>query len=277
MIKIIEAEYLLMKKYIEENCGIYLEKGKEYLIESRLSDLAIQNGCDSFQEFHAKAKKDFGGKLRDQIVDAMTTNETLWFRDDSVWEYLKKILIPKIVNSVVETGKVRIWSAASSTGQEAYSLAMLIDEEAKSRGLSSIMSNVEILATDISSSALFLAKMGRYDSIAIKRGLPPDKKEKYFTKSGNVWCFDQDLKKRVQFKKFNLQNSFVSLGTFNLILCRYVMIYFSPLFKKEIFKKIAGALKPKGILLLGASETLRDFSDDFDISYYKNALINTKK
>ena len=277
MIKIVETEYLLMKKYIEESCGIRLEKGKEYLIESRLSDLAVQNGCNSFLEFHAKAKRDFSGQIKDKVIDAMTTNETLWFRDDSIWEYLKINLVPKIIDKVIKTGKVRIWSAAASTGQEAYSLVMLIDAEVKSRGFPSIINNVEVLATDISSSALFSAKMGRYDSIAMRRGLSLDQQKKYFTPKGNVWCFDDELKKRVEFKIFNLQNSFASLGMFDLILCRYVMIYFSPIFKKEIFKKLANVLTSKGTLILGASETLRDFSNDFDISYYKNAIINTKK
>jgi len=277
MISITPPEYMLMKKYIEEQCGIHFEDGKEYLIETRLSDLVIETGCNSFQEFHLKAKTDTTGKLRDRIVDAMTTNETLWFRDASLWEYFKETGVPELLDLAEKKGRVRIWSAASSTGQEPYSLLMLLDEQSKARGNPALLDRIEILATDISSSALFIAISARYDSFSINRGLPADKKEKYFTRDGNVWVFDQELKKRVKFKKFNLQEDFAPLGLFDLILCRYVTIYFSDAFKREVFSKMAGALNPSGILILGATETLRGYSEDFEIKYANNALINIKK
>ncbi len=277
MIKITEPEYILMKKYIEEHCGIHLAEGKEYLIESRLTDIVAESGCKSFQEFHLKARLDHTGKCRDLIVDAMTTNETLWFRDESAWTYLRETAAPFLLDRAANKKDVRVWSSAVSTGQEAYSLLMLLDEQAKARGTPYLLDNIEILATDISSAALFLAISARYDSIAINRGLPPDKKNKYFTQDRGVWIFDQELKKRVQFKRFNLQNSFTPLGQFDLILCRYVIIYFSDTFKRELFAKLATVLKPEGTLLLGATESLRGFSDDFNISYYKNAVINTRK
>lgn len=277
MIKITEPEYILMKKYIEEHCGIHLAEGKEYLIESRLTDIVAETGCSSFQEFHFKARLDSTGKYRDRIVDAMTTNETLWFRDESAWTFLRESAVPFLLDQAASGCEVRVWSSAVSTGQEAYSLLMLLDEEAKARAAPYLLNNIEILATDISSAALFLAISARYDSIAINRGLPPDKKEKYFTQEGDVWIFDQELKKRVQFKRFNLQNSFTPLGSFDLILCRYVIIYFSDTFKRELFAKLAGVLKPEAKLLLGATESLRGFSNDFNISYYKNAVINTRR
>jgi len=277
MISITPPEYMLMKKYIEEQCGIHLEDGKEYLIETRLSDLVIETGCNSFQEFHLKAKTDVTGKLRDRIVDAMTTNETLWFRDASLWEYFKEVGVPELLDLAERKGRVRIWSAAASTGQEPYSLLMLLDEQSKARGKPALLDRIEILATDISSSALFIAISARYDSFSINRGLPADKKEKYFTKDGNVWVFDQELKKRVKFKKFNLQEDFAPLGLFDLILCRYVTIYFSDAFKREVFSKMAKALNPNGILVLGATETLRGYSEDFEIKYVNKALINVKK
>ncbi|MDM8525017.1 protein-glutamate O-methyltransferase CheR [Desulfococcaceae bacterium HSG8] len=277
LLKITEPEYILMKTYIEEHCGIHLEKDKEYLIESRLHDLLTETGCRSFQEFHFKARTDRTGELRDRIVDAMTTNETSWFRDKNAWEYLKEMAVTMLLNQVLEIGKANVWSAAVSTGQEAYSLIMLLDEAAKERGLPSLSEKVEIFATDISSSALAVAASARYDSIAMNRGLPDDKKEKYFTKEDNSWLFDQELKKRVRFKKFNLQNSFVFPDKFDMILCRYVTIYFSDTFKREVFKKMSDMLRPGGILLLGATESLREFSDDFEISYYRSVVVNTKK
>ncbi len=277
MVTITEPEYILMKQYIEEHCGIHLEDGKEYLIETRLSDLVIETGCASFQEFHLKARNDVAGKLRDRIIDAMTTNETLWFRDETAWQYIREVAVPGLLDRAEQSGKARIWSAAASTGQEAYSLLMLLDEQAKARGKPSLTNNIEILATDISTSALFIAMSARYDSFSINRGLPADKKTKFFTQEGNVWVFDQDLKKRVKFKKFNLQESFMSLGTFDMILCRYVTIYFSESFKRDVFSKMARVLRPGGVLLLGATESLRGYSDDFNISYHNRALINIKK
>ena len=278
MLKITEPEYVLMKKYIEEHCGIYLERDKEYLIESRLSDLLSETGCKSFQELHLKARmQDPAGELRDRIVDAMTTNETSWFRDKNAWDYLTEVAVPDLLHRSAETGKARVWSAAASTGQEAYSLVMLLDEAAKKRGLPSLSERVEILGTDISSSALSSAISAQYDAIAMNRGLPQEKKANYFSKVGKFWLFDQKLNKRARFEKFNLQDDFIFADPFDLILCRYVSIYFSETFKRELFSKMAGILKPGGVLLLGATESLREFSNDFEISYYKGAVINTRK
>ncbi|MEA1967993.1 MAG: protein-glutamate O-methyltransferase CheR [Thermodesulfobacteriota bacterium] len=265
-----------MQKYIEEQCGIRLEKGKEYLIESRLTDLVIENGCKSFKEFHSKAQSDSSGKLRDRIVDAMTTNETLFFRDNSAWEYIKEVAVPMLLDKAEKGEKARIWSAAASTGQEAYSLLMLLHDMVKTRGKPDLLDKIEIIGTDISTSALFLAISARYDSMSVARGTPQDKKKNYFTQNGNVWEFDQVLKKRVTFKQFNLQNNFRSLGVFDLILCRYVAIYFSNLFKRELFSKMSRALKPGCVLMLGATESLRGLSKDFKIMYHKDAVINEK-
>jgi chemotaxis protein methyltransferase CheR len=278
MFKITQPEYILMKKYIEEHCGIYLQEDKEYLIESRLADLLEETGSRSFQEFYLKARiHDPAGELRDRIVDAMTTNETSWFRDKNAWDYLKEVAVPALLDRAAETGRASVWSAAVSSGQEVYSLLMLLDEAARERGQPSLPERIGILASDISSSALSSAMSAAYDSIAMSRGLPEDKKKKYFRQAGNVWLFDQELKKRVQFKRFNLQNKFVFPENFDLILCRYVSIYFSEAFKRELFAKMTGVLKNRGVLLLGATESLREFSTDFEISYYKNTVINTRK
>jgi len=271
MLKINQSEYLFMQKYIEAQCGILLEKGKEYLIESRLTDLAVENGATSFTEFLSKAQSDYSGKLKDQIVDAMTTNETLWFRDHSAWEYIREVAVPLLLDKAEKGERVRVWSAAASTGQEAYSLLMLLHDAVTARDKPYLLNQVEILGTDVSNSALFTANSGRYGAMALSRGLPEDKKQTYFTKSGNEWEFDQALKNRVTFKLFNLKNSFISLGLFDLILCRYVAIYFSDLFKRELFSKMAKALKPGCAFLLGATESLRSFSHDFKISYYKDS------
>ncbi|HAO21961.1 MAG TPA: chemotaxis protein CheR [Desulfobacteraceae bacterium] len=277
MLKLNEPEYILMKKYIEDQCGIHLKENKEYLIESRLADLLAETGSKSFQEFHFLARTDTSGKLRDQIIDAMTTNETSWFRDKSAWEYIQEITIPALLEKAQQFGKVSVWSAAVSTGQEIYSLLMLLDEAVKNRGTPSLLDNIDLMASDVSTSALLSAASARYDVLAMNRGLPEDKREKYFTQDGQFWLFDQQLKARVRFKKFNLKDSFSFFTPFDLILCRYVSIYFSDKFKQELFAKIAALLKPGGVLILGATESLREFSSEFEISYYKSAVINTKK
>ncbi len=278
MFKITEPEYVLMKKYIKEHCGIHLEKDKEYLIESRLSDLLVDTGCRSFQEFHLRARtKDQTGALRDRIVDAMTTNETSWFRDKNTWDYVREVAVHQLLSRAAETGRARVWSAAASTGQEPYGLLMFLDEAARERGQPSLLDRIDIMATDISHSALTTAVGASYDSIAIHRGLPEATREKYFVKSGKSWVFDQEMKSRVRFERFNLQDDFMFPDHFDLILCRYVSIYFSDTFKRELFAKMAGVMKPRGIMLLGATESLREFSNDFEISYYKNTVINTRK
>ncbi len=277
VIKITDREYELMKAYIEQHCAIHLEAGKEYLIETRLSDLVLETGCTSFTEFHKKAMTDVGGKLRDRVVDAMTTNETLWFRDAAVWKYMEEVVVPELIDKVEAGQRPRVWSAAASTGQEAFSLVMLLKEEAQRRGKPMLANQVEILGTDISSSALFLAMSGRYDVLAIGRGLSAERKQKFFKQDGRVWVLQDDIKKAVKFKRFNLQEPFTAVGQFDIVLCRYVAIYFAPRFKEELFSKFARVLKSKGLLILGATETIRGFSDDFDIKVHKNCIYNQKK
>ncbi len=277
MLRITDPEYVLMKTYIEEHCGVHLEEDKEYLIESRLSDLVAASGCRSFQEFHFKARTDLSGRLRDQIVDAMTTNETSWFRDKGAWEYLAEVAAPDLLDRAAEAGGAQVWSAAASTGQEPYSLAMLLEEEALRRGRPSLAARVEIMATDISTSALLTAMAGRYDAIAMNRGLAEERRERYFVREGRSWVLDPRIRERVSFKKFNLQNPFIFARPFDLVLCRYVSIYFSEGFKRDLFAKTASVLRPGGVLLLGATESLREFSREFEISYYKNAVINTRR
>ncbi|KPA17843.1 chemotaxis protein methyltransferase CheR [Candidatus Magnetomorum sp. HK-1] len=278
MITVSEPEYLLLKQYIEKHCGIVLEKGKEYLIETRLSELAKEAGAKSFLDFHLLAKKDHTGHLRKCIIDAMTTNETSWYRDISAWEYIKKKAIPNLIERMFIGNKIRIWSAAASTGQEAYSLAIAFYEALQNRRLLNQFQNIEIIGTDISPSAIKIANSGRYDNIAIQRGLPQEKKNRFFKQESNYWTIFPEIKKIVKFKEFNLQNSFISLGQFDFILCRYVTIYFSETFKRELFSKFSRALKyPRDTLLLGATESLRGFSDSFDIKYYDNTMINMKK
>ncbi|MBF8982102.1 protein-glutamate O-methyltransferase CheR [Lutibacter sp. B2] len=278
--KLSSNEFTLMKKYIEEKCGISLGEEKAYLIESRLSRLLISSGLSSFSEFYSKIIKQDDKHMTEKIIDAITTNETSWFRDKIPWIILEEVLLPKYINQIRngEKSKIRIWCAACSTGQEPYSIIMCIDHFLNKNGIKDItLDDFEILATDISSTVLQIAKMGRYDSISIMRGLDQTYKNKYFESQGRVWLIDEKIKNAVRFKAFNLQNSFLLLGKFDIVFCRYVMIYFSKEFKEEIVRKIAYALEDEGLLFIGSSELLNNKDDYFEKNYYQNSPYYRKR
>jgi chemotaxis protein methyltransferase CheR len=260
---ITDQEFRLLRDYIEKNCGINLDRNKMYLIESRLNTLMIENGCDNYSALYHKASVDKTNALRDKIIDAMTTNETLWFRDSGPYDSLRELLA--VYASQIRSGKrskVRIWSAACSTGQEPYSIAISVLESGQS-GLRP--EHVEIIATDISSTVLFMAKLGRYDAIAINRGLSPAMRDRYFKPEGRVWALEDKVKQMVTLKKMNLQESFAPIGKCDIVFCRNVLIYFSEQFKKDIFSRLAGLLRPSGYLFIGASESLSTYSNDYSM------------
>lgn len=266
--KITKKEFFLFKEYIYKYCGISIPDEKLYLIESRLTKLVVESGCEDFTEFYFKVESNKLTNYKEKIIDAITTNETLWFRDKKYWDLLKYM----IENYCSENrfSKIRIWSCACSTGQEPYSLAMLIDDICSKNKISS--SKFEIVATDISPTVLFMAEKGIYNQVSIRRGLEEYYKEKYFTKAGNLWILNNKIKSMVKFKKFNLQNSFISFGKFDIILCRNVLIYFSKELKKEIIDKITKILNENGKLILGSSEMLFNISDEYEKKVYLNAI-----
>ncbi len=275
-VSISAVDFKSLRDYIEENCGIALGDEKAYLIETRLTKLMVQNGCDDFGAFYRKIKADPTSQLRDKIVDAMTTNETLWFRDQHPYVILKEKLLPEMAALLSEKRRlrVRIWSGASSTGQEPYSIAMTIHEFCRAHGKVTPQ-QFEIVATDISPSALFIANSGRYDQIAMSRGMSDEMRARYFKQEGHVWVMDESVRKMVIFKRFNLQDPPDALGKFDIVFLRYVAIYFSASLKQKIFSNIARLLAPSGYFIIGAVESLRGFNDDFEAlshatgTYYK--------
>lgn len=252
-------KYDLLRRYIENHCGIHISGNKEYLIESRLASLVGKMGCRGFDDLYFKTRNDPGGKLRDQIIDAMTTNETLWFRDAHVWTTIENRLLPALAEKILGGRKLRarIWCAGCSTGQEAYSLAICAERVAgklAARGLRS--EHFDIVATDISDSALRIAAAGRYDRISMSRGMRDGYKSLYFSADGAVWVINEELKRRVRFERFNLLDDFDALGFFDMVLLRNVAIYFSDKYKQDLFDRVARTLYPGGAVLLGASESL---------------------
>ena len=281
-IAINQEEFVLLREYIQKECGIVVGDEKMYLVESRLARLVVETGSKSFKEFYLKAKSDFSKKIRNKIVDAMTTNETLWFRDIKPWYIIEDIIIPKLISDLKsgKKNKIVVWSAACSTGQEPYSFSMLLKEALKREPKLSPKQFL-ILATDISPSALYMGISGRYNSIAMSRGMQ-DKfklfKQRYFKNKGSVYEISDELKKMVTFKKFNLQNPFTKIPKCDLIFCRNVAIYFSQQFKKKLFKKIHSKLNKDGFFLIGATESLIGYSNDFEQNQYKKGVYyKTKK
>lgn len=266
-------EFELFRKLIETECGIAIGDEKAYLLESRLSKMLDENGCDNFTQFYDKTRLD--SQLKNKIIDAMTTNETLWFRDDSPYMALNEHFFPLFSEQLKQGSKkqVRIWSAACSTGQEPYSIAINAHEFSKSgQGSALLNGGLNILATDISNSVLFLAKAARYDAISISRGMPESLLNRYFQQDGRVYVLENKIKEMVQFQQLNLMKSFNQMGMFDLILLRNVAIYFSVEFKMDLFRRISQVLNPGGYLMLGASESLHGLSDDFDRLEYNRCV-----
>ncbi len=258
-------EFRLIGDYIEKHCGIHLEKEKMYLVESRLAVLLVENGCNSFAELHRKASADTTNALRDKVIDAMTTNETLWFRDGGPFEILRGLIdgfAEEIGNG--RRSRIRIWCCACSTGQEPYSVAMTVLESGR-YGSGLKPEQVEIIATDISSTALFMAKMGRYDQLSISRGLKQEYRDRYFRSEGRVWSLADNVKKMVTFRKMNLQESFLGIGKCDIVMCRNVVIYFSEGFKRDIFGRLTDVLRPSGYLFVGSSESVSAYCGNYQM------------
>jgi chemotaxis protein methyltransferase CheR len=260
---ITSAEFRLLRDFIQEHCGICLGEEKAYLVEARLAGLLARHGCADFGAFCRLARNDASPALREEIIDAMTTNETLWFRDAHPFTILREKLLPPLAGEILNRtrGRIRIWSAACSTGQEPYSIAMAVLDYCRTHpGLEPFQ--FEILATDISPSALLLARAGWYDETAMRRGLPDDLRERHFHPDGAGWAVNEDVKRLVTFRKFNLQDSLEPLGSFDIVFCRYVTIYFADEFRRRIFAGIGRLMAPSGHLLISAVESLRGIADD---------------
>lgn len=272
-IKITPEEFPLMRDAIEQISGIRVGDGKAYLLESRLAKLLAEYNCGTFQAFHLLLKTRLDPGLRSKVINAMSTQETLWFRDTHPFRIFTEKLLPEYLKEMAagRRQRVRIWSAASSTGQEAYSFAMLILDAQRAPG-GARPGSFEILGTDIASSAVEAAKSGLYDRIAMGRGLPGDFRTRYFTDDGRYCRIADDVRRMVTFREFNLQDSFGALGHFDIVLCRNVAIYFSDAFKKELYRKINTALNPGGYLFLGSSESISAYSSDFDLLDHKGGL-----
>jgi len=254
---------------LEDACGIVLGDNKQYLVTSRLTKLISDNEINSFSMLMKRMKVD--EKLRNHIMDAMTTNETSWFRDVYPFDILKEKLLPELIKTQPRT--IRIWSAACSTGQEPYSLSMMVQEYLQSKPGRLSTDTVQIIGTDISPSVLAVAKSAVYEGVAVSRGLPEERKARFFRETSGGWEVSVDIKKRVSFRELNLMQSYTLLGRFDIIYCRNVLIYFSTELKCDILARMAKCLNPGGFLVLGGSESIINYSNEFDLIRWRNGVI----
>lgn len=250
---ITDSDFDFLREMLLARSGLALSREKRYLVESRLNPVCRQRNLLSFNELVTKLRSGRDGELERVVIEAMTTNETLFFRDRAPFDIFKQTLLPHLMKEKAGKGRLRIWCAAASTGQEPYSLAMILDEMAP--GLSGW--RIEILATDIADCVIHRAKQGIYSQFEVQRGLPIQFLLKYFTQVGEQWQISPKIRGMVDYRPLNLIRDFSALGEFDIIFCRNVLIYFDPKLKSDVLNRLSRSLtSPHGVLVLGASETV---------------------
>lgn len=244
--------FKFIQDFARDTAAIVLEAGKEYLVETRLSPIAKQAGFPTLDAFINQLRFDRKGTLfHEQVIDAITTNETSFFRDFHPFEALRQQILPRLIEQRAGMRKLNIWSAASSTGQEPYTIAMIIREYfPQLRDWT-----IQILGTDLSPTVLTQARQGIYSQLEVNRGLPAPLLIKYFTKADTKWALKDDVKKLVEFKQMNLIKPWPIMPMFDVVFIRNVMIYFDVDSKKTILKRVRQCLQPQGFLFLGTAET----------------------
>lgn len=263
------AELDYVRKLVLEQSAIVLESSKAYLVESRLTPLVRKAGCGSLSELVARLRTASDAGLRREVVEAMTTNETSFFRDRHPFDAMKDLVVPELMKLRATERRLSIWSAASSTGQEAYSIAMLLREEFPSLATW----NVRILGTDLNEEVLAKARAGRYGQVEMNRGLPAPLLLKYFTRDGLNWMISGDLKRMVEFQQMNLAIPWPAMPRMDIVFLRNVLIYFNAETKKKILANVRSILRPGGRLFLGGAETTINLDDSFERVQYDKATI----
>jgi len=263
MIKLLPEERQSVAQYIHSICAITLDHSKDYLIENRLSALMEEARCTNFSEFISRAKSDVNGTLKRKIINEITTNETLFFRDSSPFDLLRHKIVPEIVDRRKRAGlpvPIRIWSAACSTGQEIYSIAIVLRE------LLGDLSgyNIRLVGTDISDQAVSQASEGVFSNVEIARGLTDAAREKSFTPHPKGWKIRDEVRAMTSFRKLNLMEDFSSLGKFDIVFCRNVAIYFNDRDRASLFERITSRLEMDGYLVIGSQESLNGIAPQFE-------------
>lgn len=260
-------DFEFVSQLLRKRAGIVLTGDKMYLLESRLAPLARKEGLPSIDDLIHVVRARRDERLINQVVDVMTTNETFFFRDKTPFEHLKEAIFP-VLAQARRGSRIRIWCAASSTGQEPYSIAMILDQNpALTGGVP-----VEIIATDISDRCLERARQGLFTQFEVQRGLPVQMLMHYFTQQDDHWRISERLRQMVSFRKLNLMDPAYNLGRFDVVFCRNVLIYFDVPTKAEVLDRIAGSMNPGGFMLMGAAESIAGMTQSFDVTQDRRGL-----
>ena len=274
-------ECRLFAGYIYSICGVQLDESKHYLIENRLSNLVARNNCGTYSELYNKARSDKTGSLERSIIDAITTGETLFFRDTAPFELLRHKILPDLIDRRSQAGggqsrgekiRIRIWSAASSTGQEIYSIAMVLRELLGPPEKCDEKYDIRLLGTDISPQADARASLGVYTDLEVGRGLSAPLLARYFVRHEGGWKIRDEIRAMAAFRTANLLRDVSYLGQFDIVFCRNVAIYFSEADKATLFRGIAKSLPTDGYLLIGSTETLNGIASGFESKRYLRSV-----
>ncbi|WP_309649195.1 protein-glutamate O-methyltransferase CheR [Nocardioides sp.] len=253
---IAESSFRYVADLVRRETSMLYEQGKEYLVEARLLPLAREAGDSDVDVYVSRLMSD--AAERRKAIDALTINETSWFRDNAPYQAFTEVLLPRAIAANQATRRISIWSAACSSGQEAYSLSMLLDQHLP------LGWTAEILATDVSTAMLERVKAGRYSQVEMNRGLPATHLVRYFTRVGSEWEVSADLRRIITTQHLNLATTFPPLPTFDIVFLRNVLIYFDLDTKRDILRRVHARVSPHGSLLLGSSETTLDLTDSWE-------------
>lgn len=266
-----KEDFELLSKILMERSGLVLSEEKIYLLESRLTPIARKKGMETLDDLINEVRLRRKEDLLREITDAMTTNESFFFRDNTPFDLFREEVMPAILKSRATNKRLRIWCAAASTGQEPYSLAIILKEmEAQLKGW-----KIEILGTDLTQQVLDKAKAGIYSQFEVQRGLPIKLLMKYFTQAGEMWQISETIRKMVNYRPFNLLDNYSGLGKFDVIFCRNVLIYFNQDTKGQVLDRLRGQLIEDGTLFLGAAETVLGLTDKFKPVPGKRGMYHT--
>ncbi|MGX1495200.1 chemotaxis protein methyltransferase CheR [Labrenzia sp. MBR-25] len=267
------SEFEFLKNFLKTRSGLVLSNDKQYLVESRLLPVARSSKLETLSAVIQQLQRGTNRALETDVVEAMTTNESFFFRDKTPFDHFKDTMLPALLQSRATRKQIKIWCAAASTGQEPYSLAICLKEDAaKMAGW-----RTRILGTDLSNEVLEKAKTGLYSQFEVQRGLPIQMLLKYFEQKGEMWQINAGMRAMIEWKKLNLLESFTHLGEFDIIFCRNVLIYFDQATKTEILGRLAKSLPDDGYLVLGAAETVVGLTDAFKPVAGKRGLFQKKQ
>lgn len=261
-------DYDFLRTCLKERSGLVLSADKQYLVESRLLPIARKTSLNGLAELVTTLKRGDAEALMTMVVEAMTTNETYFFRDKTPFENFRSTILPALLAARPNSRHIRIWCAAASTGQEPYSLAILLKE----MGREVDGCRIDIFASDISKEVLEKARQGIYSQFEAQRGLPIQLLIKYFTQVGDLWQVAPEIRAMVKFHQFNLLSDFTHLGMFDLVFCRNLLIYFGQATKADLLERLAQVIHEDGYLVLGAAETVVGLTDSFKIVADKRGL-----